>query len=1002
MSEAITEDEPDITDASRNKRQRVHFSCSECHRRKQKCDRRTPCNHCIARKIPERCKTFQPGEDPGDIIGRLTRLESTVNGKLDLITSVLRNLTQAGTSPANPLASTHTTTPKREHFSEAPVAGQTSDSVSQREAVEDHAEGSEAGDEVMLHSGEPTGDGSTYGPGNFTMRVETLISDVADHRASRMADPIVLTAPLRQFEQSQQLDAIMHDFGATFSISKVLLAALPSPDLCRALIDHFFENNWLRQPLSRKHFMEGYDSFWQDGPILTVNNLNVYALYLLTASIGVLTYRGSLRVSDDPRAIRLMAKRLFFSARQSLLISSMLGREDMEQVVALHLASRFLFIDRRISEAWSCVASAVKTAHSIGLHRDGSLLGLPEKVCAARRRIWSITYFTERILCMNLGRPTAIDDGVVDTAMVDENDVEGDFEEYTTPPTDVTLPPGEVPRFLTFTLMRQRLARIIGKVISIYQNIHSPAHYSDVVSIDHSLETLHDSLPDHLRSHFDKHGQVRHLKESWDDIFPFIPVHRYLQQAEILFVRMSLHRPYLIRNSNTRRIQGASRGSQSQQIHRYNFSRRSCIEAAYQTLILRKDLSDRIKSRMADGEAPPSWAAHLGTYNTLSAIVILGIYLLMEPNAENAAMLLQPLRMFYDMYKAKRQSGSDDIKEREFTILHMFLERIDEARLDKGKRKRRAPYASGRSDRPSSKDAMSTEIRTEYDSEIGERAKEQDTAGALLRLKTVQAGSSQSNASRKDIDIGVAREAEAGQTNEVDDGNLPWPYLPLHTPHYPGAPFPKGSTVDHLSGSPLASKSTSEQDRQNSPTQHGSVRDDVSIGSSSQHYALPSDGQNGASVHQLFDSWFRSNAFENADVDVLGAGQDKGLKEVLGTFSSTNSLGAPLTGIGGPYMGFGQPLPSQNPAALRSSQSEAVNGGVPWSTVPAPSYSAALTSTSEPRHSNRQHVLNASTQQTNNDQGLTFSALSGQDALSGAHPQNQTFDSTYDPAFWQR
>ena len=48
-----------------HKRTRVHFSCVECHRRKQKCDRKEPCSQCVARKVPHLCRPFLNGvEDP--------------------------------------------------------------------------------------------------------------------------------------------------------------------------------------------------------------------------------------------------------------------------------------------------------------------------------------------------------------------------------------------------------------------------------------------------------------------------------------------------------------------------------------------------------------------------------------------------------------------------------------------------------------------------------------------------------------------------------------------------------------------------------------------------------------------------------------------------------------------------------------------------------------------------------------------------------------------------
>ncbi|KAE8164297.1 hypothetical protein BDV40DRAFT_298561 [Aspergillus tamarii] len=37
------------------KRKRIVTSCSECHRRKQKCDRQSPCNNCLARNVARKC-----------------------------------------------------------------------------------------------------------------------------------------------------------------------------------------------------------------------------------------------------------------------------------------------------------------------------------------------------------------------------------------------------------------------------------------------------------------------------------------------------------------------------------------------------------------------------------------------------------------------------------------------------------------------------------------------------------------------------------------------------------------------------------------------------------------------------------------------------------------------------------------------------------------------------------------------------------------------------------
>ncbi|KAM6515015.1 hypothetical protein FSOLCH5_009252 [Fusarium solani] len=35
-------------------------ACAECHRRKQKCNREWPCNHCQKRKVADKCRFVQP------------------------------------------------------------------------------------------------------------------------------------------------------------------------------------------------------------------------------------------------------------------------------------------------------------------------------------------------------------------------------------------------------------------------------------------------------------------------------------------------------------------------------------------------------------------------------------------------------------------------------------------------------------------------------------------------------------------------------------------------------------------------------------------------------------------------------------------------------------------------------------------------------------------------------------------------------------------------------
>lgn len=45
--------------------------------------------------------------------------------------------------------------------------------------------------------------------------------------------------------------------------------------------------------------------------------------------------------------------------------------------------------DRRLAEGWAQFRAGLTTGHAIGLHRDGTKLGLDPVVTEYRRRLWS-------------------------------------------------------------------------------------------------------------------------------------------------------------------------------------------------------------------------------------------------------------------------------------------------------------------------------------------------------------------------------------------------------------------------------------------------------------------------------------------------------------------------------------------------------------------------------------------------------------------------------------
>lgn len=462
----------------------------------------------------------------------------------------------------------------------------------------------------------------------------------------------------------------MFEYGASDSTSQDLLKALPPKELADVLFEHFVHDiAWLRQPFPSRSLASKYDALWASGPTLTASNINIYALLMIIMAMAMLSVERPGMVPDDPRAIRLTARRLHYAGMRALLVSTMLGREDLDQVMAFALSGRFLVLDRRIIEAWTCVANAVKAGHSIGLHRDGSKLRLPPAEAEERRRIWCILYCSERMLCMNLTRPTAIDESVCDVEAPSEdvNDVLlPDYMKKSTPPQ---LPPGvDRPTLMTFSKHRHRLAVIMSRIVTAYQALDRPAHYADIVSIDRELLDFRESLPSYLQSRITEDGRVD-KDSSLDEAFSYIPVHRYLLCTEVMFVRCALHRPYLLRSS----------GKQGE---RYLYSRKACVEAAHHDILLRQDFIADMRAKFGEGCVPLYYSTHVGISKWFNALLICSIYVLMDPRADDAPTMQGHLERFLAIphQKRLRHERRDEMKEKERQIIQLFWNRIEELR----------------------------------------------------------------------------------------------------------------------------------------------------------------------------------------------------------------------------------------------------------------------------------------------------------------------------------
>lgn len=161
----------------------------------------------------------------------------------------------------------------------------------------------------------------------------------------------------------------------------------------------------------------------------------------------------------------------------------------------------------------------------------------------------TLTVFSYSLI---LGRPPSIGDAYCDAG--DPCNVEfADIQ----PGQPIISKPLSEPTSSTFVILRKRFAKIVGKITHHFQKLHEPARFEDVEFLDKELRNFISELPPHYR--------MEDADKSLDAAQPYIPIHRYYLSTEILFIVITLHRPWLLRRLRS---------------DRFAMSRRACFDAA--------------------------------------------------------------------------------------------------------------------------------------------------------------------------------------------------------------------------------------------------------------------------------------------------------------------------------------------------------------------------------------------------------------------------------------
>jgi hypothetical protein len=127
----------------------------------------------------------------------------------------------------------------------------------------------------------------------------------------------------------------------------------------------------------------------------------------------------------------------------------------------------------------------------------------------------------------------------------------------------------------------------------------------------------------------------------------FIPVHRFLLITETLFVRISLHRPYLLRRLES---------------ERYNRSRAACFESAIKDSQIRQWFRDSMPKETRDSLS--------NAYREFQTAMISGIYLVLYHNGPEANVMHGILDAFLEDHEGVREM--DETTRRELKTIEFL------------------------------------------------------------------------------------------------------------------------------------------------------------------------------------------------------------------------------------------------------------------------------------------------------------------------------------------
>lgn len=230
-----------------------------------------------------------------------------------------------------------------------------------------------------------------------------------------------------------------------------------------------------------------------------------YSRFLLNAIFASGSkFSDRVELRDDPSLPQTAGNRFLRRCQELLYVDSLLEQSSISTVVGLlHLGSAYI-ARGQMSKSWIYTGLAIRMCFDLGLHLDIQTPDLnPEDVEIRRRAFWA-AFITDKLQCLYLGRPVAIQlrDSQVSTELLDMTEELESWSPYVDPqgfniPIQTTaIPTFTISAFQQFCLLSKLMSRTINRFYFAGARASDPQ--SSPLELDQALSSWYNSLPDCL------------------------------------------------------------------------------------------------------------------------------------------------------------------------------------------------------------------------------------------------------------------------------------------------------------------------------------------------------------------------------------------------------------------------------------------------------------------------------------------------------------------------